>query len=61
MGAAAQACRPHGPLTSAGLLLLRYTDRLLALAADAQVPPQDRGRAGGAPRCLCCGVRMLCL
>lgn len=28
----AQACRPHGPLTQAGLLLLRYTDRLLALA-----------------------------
>lgn len=33
----AQACRPHGPLTQAGLLLLRYTDRLLALAADARV------------------------
>lgn len=32
-----QACRPHGPLTTGGLLLLRYTDRLLALAADARV------------------------
>ncbi|KAK9831888.1 hypothetical protein WJX81_005804 [Elliptochloris bilobata] len=36
-----QACRPHGPLTAAGLLLLRYTDRLLALAADALASIRD--------------------
>lgn len=40
-----QACRPHGPLTAGGLLLLRYTDRLLALAADAQVRLPDLGAA----------------
>lgn len=40
-----QACRPHGPLTAGGLLLLRYTDRLLALAADARVRLPDLGVA----------------
>jgi hypothetical protein len=49
VGAAAQACRPHGPLTSAGLLLLRYTDRLLALAADAQVAPGARREGASLP------------
>ena len=50
-----QACRPHGPLTAGGLLLLRYTDRLLALAADAQVRlpglPSPRQPAGCLTEC----------